>query len=160
MEGQEYHFQKGDKMHYNEILGELKKWLTPKTPNELVILSSKEVIYGICMRIDKRSGITAIYDDPYYPLSKLIYEYSPHSHKAFVRFRVIRIRSKTHKNRLANLNLPISGGILLLNPHEWRGFAVDGVKFDYWLKYGSEWLEYMKRDRETWTRVKDILHDL
>lgn len=147
-------------MDKDQIIQELKKWLIPHAPHELVILSSREVIYGICMRIDKRSGIIAVYDDDNYPLSKMVYDYAPHAHKAFVRLKAIRIRSKTHKSKLASLDLPTSGGILLLNPHKWQGFAVSGIKFKYWRDYGSNWLEKMQEDHARNQRFRDFIRDL
>lgn len=130
--------------------------LQPKTENEVVIISAREIIYGLCMRIGKRT-----YERP-----------ADNEHLAFCkggvpgfisRCRVLRIRNKNHKAKLEEMGLSTKG-IIALSPEEWKGVGVSGEKFQAWLKFGDGWIEGMKQEaedrRRTWEAMEKILREM
>lgn len=139
-------------------LREVFKWVAPKNAYELVVLSSDDVIRGLCIRIGKRSGIIHFSDAP--GDHSVIYRHCKKGgYRAWVSMAFIRVRTQSHRSALANMGLPASG-LVMLNPQTWSGWGASHNKFHYWLEYGSRWYEKMKEDAEAWERTKEFLQGL
>ena len=133
----------------------LRNALIPTSDKEVVIFSAKEVIFGICMRIGKRTYERTTQHDVLRHI---------HGIRWLWKCATLRVKSLAHRKGLKKIGLDYPGEVIFLNPTEYEGIAHSQKHFKAWKRYGEKWPEGMAREQreayERSQRLQEILRDL